>query len=573
MGRPPYAPPADTAPAGAAPAAPPAAQSGGRGAGAAAARCHSSHGAVRRRWRRGGDAGLGDRGRRPYSGARSGAGAARGASLPQRQTQLPQPLRRRGLHSERGGVAMRLHAGLLVHRRLLGALPRPHLHQVRPRSRACPREVLRPCPRPPRRHAARGDGGKRLRMRMGRKPKALTTQDRLNLGSRFLNDTLACRNCTMSGRTNLSYSAFLSAPTPRSVLGPGRPPYQQGQPQPACECPEETGGCGSKEGQDLFLARLGLGRLRGGTLLELGSNHPYNDSHSWWFRRCRGWRGVCVDASPMTAALWLNGTNATDHNCDFVAGAVASVDPEALQRGQAVAAVRAGQAVMMGIPTGYMKGQRVHLGCLSGDFMCYRVQAVSTEELLEERGISHVDLLLADIEGAELGVLGAVDWTGITVDHAVIEVFASGNVANANETLRFAALRRLLRDRVGLRFVARVGYDAVFVRPGGGRLDQLPEALAAVGWGGEELPPTSAGVGDDIAEDAVLCRRRRWWQVLRPFTSATDGAEWPRNDAEWRHGWEEVHRACGQEAAAGGSPGPAGILAAAAAAAALVSRE
>ena len=56
----------------------------------------------------------------------------------------------------------------------------------------------------------------------------------------------------------------------------------------------------AQEGEDLILQRI-FGNRRDGFYIDVGSHHPFRFSNTFAFYR-RGWRGVCVDPLPGTAA-------------------------------------------------------------------------------------------------------------------------------------------------------------------------------------------------------------------------------------------------------------------------------
>lgn len=151
----------------------------------------------------------------------------------------------------------------------------------------------------------------------------------------------------------------------------------------------------SQAGQDAVVDRA-LGRMTGGTFVDIGAYDGLTGSNSLFFERCRGWSGVMVEpvASQRAQAL-------AHRRAPCLPYAVA---PEA---GEAsFIAVTKGFTQMSGLVDSYdaemltqVRADPRHVEEM------VTVQTLPLQQILYEADLPHPDFVSLDIEGAELAVL------------------------------------------------------------------------------------------------------------------------------------------------------------------------
>lgn len=197
----------------------------------------------------------------------------------------------------------------------------------------------------------------------------------------------------------------------------------------------------SEYGQDRWLVEHVFGDAIGGTFVEAGALDGIVDSNTLYFERERGWRGVLIEANPaLLGRLCLNRPEATIVSCALASRfGVAEFE-----------IVKGGLCGWSGLADA-SDGRREELPEQARARIA--VQTRTLAAVLRECGVSAVDYLSLDVEGAELDVLTAYPFAEIP-----IRVIGVEDNSGTNE-----APRQLLRSR-GYEHLARVGVDEFWRR-------------------------------------------------------------------------------------------------------------
>ena len=196
--------------------------------------------------------------------------------------------------------------------------------------------------------------------------------------------------------------------------------------------------------QDYFIYENFFRDFKGpGTYVDVGGNHPVENSNTYYFDSVLGWRGVALEPLSRFAEQWKETRTAT------LLPVAATGEPGQLLFDEVIDA--------QGSPFSSVKGSSIKNAGLQRRTV--EVRGERLDELLRQHGIDKVELLSIDVEGHEMQVLKGLDLGKIDVRVMVIE----NNVPafNGDEEIR----RHLKRH--GYRHAARVWHlDDVFVKNG-----------------------------------------------------------------------------------------------------------
>ncbi len=184
---------------------------------------------------------------------------------------------------------------------------------------------------------------------------------------------------------------------------------------------------------------LVLGDRPAGTYIDVGGGHPVADNVSFWFY-LKGWRGLVVEPQETLAAIYA-GVRPRDHVVSCLAGREAGeVDFHVVER-------------MHGFST------TVAANAASASGMGAAVTTIAKpvrrlSDLCAEAGLSAVDFLKIDVEGAEADVIAGIDVARVRPRVVVVEAVAPGSMGPAwdhwepallGQGYRFAFFDRLNR--------------------------------------------------------------------------------------------------------------------------------
>jgi len=154
----------------------------------------------------------------------------------------------------------------------------------------------------------------------------------------------------------------------------------------------------SQFGQDAYIYRnFFAGRPAGGGFyVDVGANAPKELSNTWFFDKCLGWKGICVEASPTRAAQLK-----AQRGCKVVHNCVWSHEKTLL---------------LSGTDAGSINDHLVAGGT-------YPVLCRTIDDILTAEKVPHIDYFSLDIESAEPQALRGMDFSRFAPDVVVVETF------------------------------------------------------------------------------------------------------------------------------------------------------
>jgi FkbM family methyltransferase len=153
--------------------------------------------------------------------------------------------------------------------------------------------------------------------------------------------------------------------------------------------------------------------IQGGVFVEAGANDGVNFSNTYYLERARGWTGVLVEGIPdLYRACVRHRPRSQVFNCALVA-------PE-----NEGAPVTMHYSNLQSMVAGALPYEHVEAGLLSQQERTYEVTVPgrTLSSVLDEAGVTHVDLLVLDVEGYEAPVLQGLDLDRHAPDLALIEI-------------------------------------------------------------------------------------------------------------------------------------------------------
>ena len=153
--------------------------------------------------------------------------------------------------------------------------------------------------------------------------------------------------------------------------------------------------------QDFFLDRFIFGKKRDGFFIDIGGNDPIAINNTYFFEKNRGWSGLAFEPIEHQREKWkparkteclpyaLGSSNGETEFCEYEAH------------------------VMSGLSSAVdFDGKIVRR---------YKIPVRKLSDILEERGIKHVDFVSLDVEGAEIDVLSGIDFDKVNISCFTIE--------------------------------------------------------------------------------------------------------------------------------------------------------
>ena len=155
-----------------------------------------------------------------------------------------------------------------------------------------------------------------------------------------------------------------------------------------------------------------LGRKPGGFYIDVGAGHPIADNVSFWFYE-RGWRGICVEPQPDLAASYAH-IRPRDTVFQGLVGRQSGVtDFHIVDR-------------LHGFST-TVKTHAEGAAKFGATHRTVRMPILTMAELCQKHGVTEIDFLKIDVEGAEADVLMGNDWKRFRPKIIVAEAILPGS--------------------------------------------------------------------------------------------------------------------------------------------------
>lgn len=209
--------------------------------------------------------------------------------------------------------------------------------------------------------------------------------------------------------------------------------------------------------QDLVLDQQIFKGKTNGVFVEVGALDGFGASNTWFFEKERNWSGLLIEPNPIEFNKMVNHPRDLSHkeNC-----AISDIEQEIT-----FLSIEGPCNVLSGIKEFY---NLQHIDRINRELEMYKnypeghelysrkeeikMKAVRLQSLFDKYGITKVDLISIDVEGAELQVLNSIDFSKTSIDVLLIE----NNYGLQKET-------EFLINR-GYKLLGNIQWDSVFVK-------------------------------------------------------------------------------------------------------------
>lgn len=163
----------------------------------------------------------------------------------------------------------------------------------------------------------------------------------------------------------------------------------------------------SSSQQDYYLYTRHFKYLsRPGVYLDIAANHAVAVSNTFFFDRCLGWKGVCVEANEIYFESLY-----TERSCVLVPTCISKTD------GQVVDFRPFGQrGGVIGKDYKFSKDMEKNKGIITKSLRCTNVSSVCSRF-----GVRKIDYMSLDVEGHELDVLLGIEWEKTIIGIVTVE--------------------------------------------------------------------------------------------------------------------------------------------------------
>lgn len=201
----------------------------------------------------------------------------------------------------------------------------------------------------------------------------------------------------------------------------------------------------SQAGQDQFVNEHFFHDCKDGFFLDIGAHDGQSFSNTWFFEKDLGWKGICFEPLPH---LFKQLKSCRD--CICINACVSQIDGDL-----PFLHVDSCDEMLSGLCGTFNENKLnavlADIAHFGGELKLIQMPCVRLDTILQEYKVTHIDFLSLDVEGHELEVLKAIDFSKVVIDVITVE-----NDYNDE------AIRDILRAN-GFILYAHVHVDDIFV--------------------------------------------------------------------------------------------------------------
>lgn len=208
-----------------------------------------------------------------------------------------------------------------------------------------------------------------------------------------------------------------------------------------------TQGYFSQLGQDWVLDQFLFREMTRGTFIDVGAHNGVSLSNSWFLESSRNWHGVCIEPNPAVFPELVRNRKAI-----CIQAAISSSGEDVMKF---LLPSNSSLSMLAGLESNYTRSHFRRLQAEStkvkSTTSTVNVSITRLDKLAYQHNLHEPDLLLIDVEGAELDVLLSADWRIFRPKVILVE-----------SNYHSVRVIHFLRAR-NYELLARIGWDRIFV--------------------------------------------------------------------------------------------------------------
>jgi FkbM family methyltransferase len=170
----------------------------------------------------------------------------------------------------------------------------------------------------------------------------------------------------------------------------------------------------SQCGQDYWIHKKYFSNKPNGFFIDVGANNGVELSSTYFFEKFMGWQGICIEPNPACFPYLYS-----SRSCLVIPCAIAdSLGIAEFQ--QVTGGLNTLSSLKDHCDPRHARRVQEELEGTGQMLQTIKVLQVPLSEILRSLGVTRVDFLKIDVEGAELAVLKSIDWSSVSI--SIIEV-------------------------------------------------------------------------------------------------------------------------------------------------------
>lgn len=172
----------------------------------------------------------------------------------------------------------------------------------------------------------------------------------------------------------------------------------------------------SQSFQDLVLDHYIFMGAKGLTFVDIGAHDGISYSNSWFFEKCRDWKGLCIEANP-DVFLSLR----ENRGCDCVNACISDSDESSVDFLKVLGRAEMLSGIVSLYDTRHIARVDDEISMFGGRKEIVKVANHRLSDVLDSRELKEIHLLSIDTEGAELPILRSIDFKKYFIHAITVE--------------------------------------------------------------------------------------------------------------------------------------------------------
>ncbi|BBB90080.1 MAG TPA: FkbM family methyltransferase [Methylomusa anaerophila] len=199
----------------------------------------------------------------------------------------------------------------------------------------------------------------------------------------------------------------------------------------------------SQIGQDRFMNETVFRGAEEGFFVDIGAHNGIDFSNSYFFEKYKRWNGICVEPLPNVYQELIK-----NRKCICLEGAISAKQGfQNFLQAQGYSEMLSG--LLNELDPRHLKRIQLTQQYYGGSLQIIPVATYPLQLILDQYGITHVDLCSVDTEGTELTVLKTIDFSKVKIECLTVENnYQETHVQNYLQDKGFILLTKLEFDDI-----------------------------------------------------------------------------------------------------------------------------